>query len=38
MPSLPKLTGGAVFGFAPTFWLVFAGLLFMVAITLSSLQ
>ena len=38
VPSLPKLSGGSVFGFVPTFWLVFAGLLFILAITLSSLQ
>ena len=38
MPSLPKLTGGAVLGIPPTAWLVIAGLLFAAAMVLSSLQ
>jgi hypothetical protein len=38
MPGLPKLPGGAVFGFAPTFWLIFAALLVVIALTLSSFQ
>ena len=38
MPSLPKLSGGAVLGISPTVWLAFAALLIIVALTLSSVQ
>jgi hypothetical protein len=38
MPSLPKLSGGAVLGISPTVWLAFAALLVIVALTLSSVQ
>lgn len=38
MPSLPKLSGGSVLGITPTYWLVIAALLVIIALTLSSLQ